>query len=208
MSFSASVGRDTAAFEDGPTLDGAVSWTRGPWPPSFNGPKPSSGSQRWQSNWSKRRMFLETLLPCSTKCKYIYIYTLNAVIDTVYKFTFVGRCNVYLVPSHTLTKVWGSREVDQNSVPTGVRNVAPRCISDERVETRVIPTQIQEIFGRNIKLFHERWNQLLQDNGRSHGLEGWTERTWKRSKDLLVAQDGFRTVGNWELHVYASCVLT
>lgn len=94
------------------------------------------------------------------------------------RYILFPNMDLILQRFHTL-KVWGSREVDQNSVPTGW---------SKQVD---LPTQ-----------------KVLQDNGRSHALEGWTERTWKHSKDLLVAQDGFRTVSNWELHVYASWVLT
>lgn len=213
------VRRDIAAFEDGPTLDGAVSWTQGTWPPSFNGPKPSSGSQRCgQSKWSKCRMFILLRLfwiyIVNIYCLYLFLFFMF-FYDCFSCYIFLKfhmcwmRCNVIYGTScsqmasiycscHTL-KVWGSREVDQNSVPTGVRNVETR--DSFSVFSWCYPYT-------NSRNSNNEWNQLLQDDGRSHALEGWTERTWKHNKDLLVAQDGFRTVSNWELHVYASWVLT
>ena len=200
-------------FEEGPTLDGAVSWTRGTWPPSFNGQKPSS-----QLRSCLRKLFSPRTLNDSM----MTVYACGCTMSVILHFLCCFINEIYLLNASTYDKVWGSREVDKNSVPTGVgthqsmsetlryhavfqtNELKPGKIR-MRNDKPCYPTQIQE---RSIKLFHERWNQLPQDNGRSHALEGWTERTWKHNKDLLAAQDGFRTVSNWQLHVYASWVLT
>lgn len=138
----------------------------------------------------------------------LFIYCFSC--DIFRNFTCWMRCNViYGISCSQMASIYSLtprcedlekliktafRQVGQNRLISRVISCSPYTKSEERnLETS--------------SFFHE-WNQLLQDNGRSHALEGWTERTWKHSKDLLVAQDGFRTVSNRQLHVYASWVLT
>lgn len=157
------VRRDIAAFEDGPTLDGAVSWTQGTWPPSFNGPKPSSGSQRCgQSKWSKCRMFILLRLfwiyIVNIYCLYLFLFFMffyDCFSCYIFlNFTCVG-CDATLYTVHLVPKwhrytaavtLWRCEDLEK-LIKTAFRQVSETlkpgiafpCFLD------VIPTQIREI---------------------------------------------------------------